>query len=180
MAGKNITVHVKMDRKILRSFALFDTFLLRKRWIKPAIFGGAFLIFALICFLATDKEQNTLLGTVMLLIGLGMPAVYVGMFLSGVKSQAKKLRLDPPRAVYTLTFSPENVKIHNDLKVEEDVTLPWDKIPAAFRVRNAVYLYAAPTRAFILPDGQADAPADELWRMIVEKLPKGRASTRTR
>ena len=73
-----------------------------------------------------------------------------------------------------------DVKIHNDLKVEEDVTLPWDKIPAAFRVRNAVYLYAAPTRAFILPDGQADAPADELWRMIVEKLPKGRASTRTR
>ena len=32
----------------------------------------------------------------------------------------------------------------------------------------------------LLPDGQADAPADELWRMIVEKLPKGRASTRTR
>lgn len=175
MSAKNITVHVKMDRRTLRSFALFDTFILRKRWMRPAIFGGIFLIFALICFLATDKEQNTLLGVVMLLIALGMPSVYVGMFLSGVKKQAKKLRLDPPRAVYTLILSEQSVTIHNDLKAETDVTLPWDKLPAAFRVRRAIYLYAAPTRAFILPDGQADAPQDEVWQRIVDHVPTGRA-----
>ena len=171
-----ITVPVRMDYKTLRSFSLFDTFVLRKRWIKPTLFGVIFLIFAVICFAATNKEQNWLLGTVMLLIGLGMPAVYVGMFLSGVKGQAKKLKL--PRRVYTLNFSSTGVHIVNNLKPDEEVDLEWQKIPAAFRRKDAIYLYAAPTRAFILPDGQADATPDELWAMLEKHMRKGRAQIR--
>ena len=171
-----ITVSVHMDYKTLREFSMFDTFVLKKHWIRPAVFGAIFLIFAVVCFAAAGKEQNWLLGTVMLLIGLGMPAVYVGMFLSGVKGQAKKLKL--PRKVYTLTFSKSGVHISNDLKPEEQVDLEWQKIPAAFRCRNAIYLYAAPTRAFILPDGQGDASPDELWAMMEKHLRKGRARNR--
>ncbi|MBP3452824.1 MAG: hypothetical protein J6M20_03830 [Clostridia bacterium] len=176
MKNQTIIVPVRMDYKTLRDFSLFDTFILRKQWIRPTIFGVAFVIFAIICFAATSKEQNWLLGTVMLLIGLGMPAVYVGMFLSGVKGQAKKLKLS--RKVYTLSFSPSGVHISNDLKPEEQVDLEWQKIPAAFRCRNAIYLYAAPTRAFILPDGQGDASPDELWAMMEKHLRKGRARNR--
>lgn len=171
-----ITVSVHMDYKTLREFSMFDTFVLKKHWIRPAVFGAIFLIFAVVCFAAAGKEQNWLLGTVMLLIGLGMPAVYVGMFLSQVNSQAKKLKL--PRKVYTLTFSNSGVHISNDLKPEEQVDLEWQKIPAAFRCRNAIYLYAAPTRAFILPDGQGDASPDELWAMMEKHLRKGRARNR--
>jgi hypothetical protein len=171
-----ITVSVHMDYKTLREFSLFDTFVLKKHWLRPAVFGAIFLIFAVVCFAAAGKEQNWLLGTVMLLIGLGMPAVYVGMFLSQVKSQAKKLRL--PRKVYTLTFTNEYVRIFNNMKQEDQVTLEWPKIPAAFRRKKAIYLYAAPTRAFILPDGQADASADELWAMMEKHLRKGRARNR--
>ena len=171
-----ITVSVHMDYKTLREFSMFDTFVLKKHWIRPAVFGAIFLIFAVVCFAAAGKEQNWLLGTVMLLIGLGMPAVYVGMFLSGVKGQAKKLKL--PRKVYTQTFSKSGVHISNDLKPEEQVDLEWQKIPAAFRCRNAIYLYAAPTRAFILPDGQGDASPDELWAMMEKHLRKGRARNR--
>ena len=171
-----ITVPVRMDYKTLRDFSMFDTFVLKKRWIRPALFGGIFLVFAVICFAATGKEQNWLLGAVMLLIGLGMPAVYVGMFLSGVKGQAKKLRL--PRRVYTLNFSGSGIHIVNDLKQDEKVDLEWKKIPAAFRCKKAIYLYAAPTRAFILPDGQGDASADELWAMMEKHLRKGCARNR--
>lgn len=171
-----ITVPVRMDYRTLRDFSLFDTFILKKHWIRPTLFGGIFLVFAVICFAATGKEQNWLLGTVMLLIGLGMPAVYVGMYLSGVKGQAKKLKL--PRRVYTLTFSSSGVHIVNDLKPEEKADLEWKKIPAAFRRKKAIYLYAAPTRAFILPDGQADASADELWAMMEKHLRKGCARNR--
>lgn len=178
MKNKTITVSVRMDYKTLRDFSMFDTFLLKKHWLKPTVFGVAFVIFAIICFAATGKEQNWLLGTVMLLIGLGMPAVYVGMFLSQVKGQAKKLRLDPPRRVYTLTMSNECIHIANDLKVEDPVTLEWPKIPAAFRCKKAIYLYAAPTRAFILPDGQADAADDEVWAMLERNLRQGRAKNR--
>lgn len=166
-----ITVPVLMDYKTLRKFSLFDTFILKKHWIRPAVFGAIFLVFAIICFGATGKEQNWLLGTVMLLIGLGMPAVYICTFLSGVKGQAKKLKL--PRKVYTLTFSHSGVHIVNDLKPDEQVDLDWKKIPAAFRRKNAIYLYAAPTRAFILPDGQGDESADALWDMMEKYLRKG-------
>lgn len=176
MKNKFITVHVRMDYKTLRDFSLFDTFVLKKHWFKPAVFGVVFVIFAIICFAATGREQNWLLGTVMLLIGLGMPAVYVGMFLGGVKNQAKKLKL--PRDVYTLTISDECIRIHNDLKKEEQVILEWNKVPAAFRCKKAIYLYAAPTRAFILPDGQADVSADELWTMMVRNLRPGCARKR--
>lgn len=175
MAKDMITVPVRMDYKTLRSFSLYDTFILRKRWIKPTIFGVVFLIFAIICFAAAGKEQNWLLGTVMLVIALGMPAVYVFMFLSQVKAQAKKLRLDPPRKVYTLCFSTEKVHITNDMKANEETDLEWGKIPAAFRRKGAIYLYAAPTRAFILPDGQGDASQDELWALLEKNLRKGRA-----
>lgn len=175
MSSKTITVHVKMDYKTLRSFSMFDTFLLKKRGVRPLIFGAIFLFFAIICFAATDKEQNWLLGTVMLLIAVGMPSVYVGFFLSQVKGLAKKLKLNPPRAVYTLAFNDQQVTIRNDLKQEDTVELPWDHIAAAFRVKKAIYLYATPMKAFILPDGQADATPDELWAMMVKKLPEGRA-----
>lgn len=171
-----ITVPVRMDYKTLRDFSLFDTFVLKKHWIRPTVFGVIFLIFAAICFAATGTEQNWLLGTVMLLIGLGMPAVYVGMFLSQVKSQAKKLRL--PRKVYTLTFTNEYVRIFNNMKQEDQVTLEWPKIPAAFRRKKAIYLYAAPARAFIMPEGQGDATSDELWAMMEKHLRKGCARSR--
>ena len=175
LENQTITVQVKMDYKTLRSFALFDTFRLKRRGAKPALFGIIFLVFAAICFGAVDKEQNWLLGSVMLLIGLGMPAVYVGMFLSQVKGQAKKLKLDPPRRVYTVCLSDECVRITNNLKEEEPVTLEWEKIPGAFRRKKAIYLYATPARAFILPDGQADATPDEVWAMLEKNLKPGRA-----
>ena len=120
---------------------------------------------------AAGRDQSWLLGAVLLLIAVGMPAVYVGMFLSGVKGQAKKLKL--PRRVYTLNFSAAGVHIVNNLKPDEQVDLDWKKIPAAFRCKNAIYLYAAPSRAFILPEGQADAPTDELWAMMEKHLRKG-------
>lgn len=175
MENKTITVRVKMDYKTLRDFSLFDTFRLRRRGAKPALFSIVFVVFAVICFAAVDKEQNWLLGSVMLLIGLGMPAVYVGMFLSQVKAQAKKLRLAPARRVYTLTLSTECVTVTNDLKEEEQVRLEWEKISGAFRRKNAIYLYATAQRAFILPNGQADATPDELWAMLKENLREGRA-----
>ena len=83
-----------------------------------------------------------------------------------MKGQAAKLRL--PRRVYTLNISSSGISIQNDLKKEEAVWLEWNKVHALHRRRNAIYLYASPARAFILPNGQADASADELWLMMTE------------
>lgn len=172
MARTTITAHVKMDYKTLRAFSLFDTFLLKKAWRRPTIFGGIFLLSAIICFCLTNKEQNVFMGVFLSIIGIGMPLVYVMMYLSGVKQQAKKLKL--PRRVYTLAFSPSGITITNDMKAEETVQLEWARVHALYRRKGAIYLYAAPTRAFILPDGQADASPDELWQMLTRRAQDAR------
>jgi len=172
VARRSITVHVKMDRKTLRSFAVFDTFILKKQWRRPAVFSLILLAFALVCLFLIDKDQHVLIGSLLLAIAICMPFSYVFMFLSGVKEQAKKLKL--PRRVYTLVVSSSGVSIQNDIKKEETVWLEWDKVHALHRRRGAIYLYAAPTRAFILPDGQADASPDELWQLMTESAKQAR------
>lgn len=177
--NQTITIHVKMDKKILRSFALFDTFRLKKHWKRPALFALIMLVFALVC-LWPGKQQSALLGCVLLIVGLLVPFSYVFMFLSQLKEKAQKLRLDPPRKVYSLAFSSECIRVVNDMKVQEEVRLEWQKMGAAFRVKNAIYLYMTRDKAFILPDGQADASAEELWAMIVKNMPEGRASVKSK
>src|SRR5699024_10480516 len=160
MQREIITIHVKMDRQTFRRFALFDTFRLKKRWCKPALFCAILLVFAAVAFVA-GREQSALIGSVLLLVGLGLPAVYVGTYLSQLNAQAKKLRLDPPRPVYTLRLAQEGVTIQNDMKAEATVSLEWKNIHAAWRDKGCIYLYATLARAFLLPDGQADAPPQE-------------------
>ena len=172
MAKRSITVSVKMDRKTLRSFAVFDTFILKKQWRRPAVFSLILLVFGLVCLFAIDKEQHVLIGSVLLVIAAMLPFSYIFMFLSGVKEQARRLKL--PRRVYTLTLTSSGVSIANDIKKEETVWLEWDKVHALHRRKNAIYLYAAPTRAFILPNGQADASPDELWQMVTERAQAAR------
>jgi len=168
MARQSITVHVKMDRKTLRSFAVFDTFILKKQWRRPAVFSLILLIFAFVCLFAIDKDQHVLIGSVLLVIAAALPFSYIFMFLSGVKEQAKRLKL--PRRVYSLTLSSSGISISNDIKKEETVWLEWNKIHALHRRKGAIYLYASPARAFILPDGQADASPDELWQMMTQRV----------
>lgn len=173
MAKKNITVHVKMDRKILRSFAVFDTFVLKKQWRRPAVFSLIMLAFAMVCLFFVQKDQHVLIGSVLLAIALALPFAYVFMFLSGVKEQAKRLKL--PRRVYTLVINHSGISITNDAKQEAPVWLEWNRVHALHRARKAIYLYAAPNKAFILPEGQADASVDELWQMMTECVKASRA-----
>lgn len=175
MSHQTITVPVKMDRKILRSFALFDAFTLKKRWKKPALFSVILTVFALVCFLLTGKGQNVLLGTVLLIIGLGLPFVYVLMFWIQIGDEAKKLKLKAPRKVYTLELSDEKIVVTNNLMQEPPLCLEWEKLPVAFRRKHAVYLYVTRARAFILPFGQANVSDDELWAMFERNMQKGRA-----
>ena len=173
MKTTTVTVRCRIDTKLFRHFALFDTFRLKKHGRLPLIFMLIMLLFSGICFFS-GKPQSWLPGTLLLLIGLGMPAVYVGSFLSGVKKQADKLKLKTPRAMYTVTLSSEGVNIRNDFKAEENVNLPWDKVWGAVRVKGAVYLYATPARAFILPEGQAEPDDAMLWSLLGSCLPKNK------
>lgn len=167
-----ITAASRIDAKTFRRFAYFDTFSLKKRYRKPLAFAAIMLAFSLCCFfLLGDRPQAKLIGGVLLGVGLALPLAYFASFALSVRAQIRSLKLAAGREAYTLTLSdqPEGLEIVS-AGGKERVKLAWKKVYGAYRVRGCIYLYAHPTRAFLLPDGQASAPADEVFAFLVKQI----------
>ncbi len=165
----DITVNVKLDEKTFKRFARFDMFSLRKRWVRPALFSLILIAFAVIALLSR-KEQSGMIAAVLLAVGIGLPVVYIGTFLSQVNMQAVRAMLKPTRRVYTLTLGDTGIHIENNQKKEDPQDLDWVSVHKAFRKRGCIYLYATPQKAFLIPRGQADVPDPEVWSFLKEHL----------
>lgn len=166
---QEITVRVRLDAKTFRRFCRFDALRLRKKWVRPVVFALILVAFAFVALLAR-KEQSGLIAAVLLVIGLGLPLVYFGSFFAQVNVQVERHNLNPPRRVYTVRLSREGVNVVNDQKDEPPLSVPWKDVQAAFRAKGCVYLYVNAARAFLLPDGQADAEPDALWALIEKRM----------
>ena len=164
-----IVIPVRLNEKTFRRFARFDMLRLRKRWVRPALFALILCAFAFVA-LISRKPQSGMIAAVLLAIGLGLPLIYVGMFLSQVNLQADKWKLGKGRLVYTVTLRSQDFTVISHQKAGEAVTVPWNEAAQAFRMKGCIYLYAGPAKAFLLPDGQADAPDEEVWAMIMTQL----------
>ena len=171
MAKTRITVRVRMDGRTFRRFAFYDTFVKNKRWKSPAIFALLMTVFAAVCFLFHQKEGAVMLGSVLLAVGLGMPVVYGLSFLLSVSASIKAQKLPRPAYEVTLTNQEDGIFIRSlAAGKDEAVTLRWNSLHAVHRAKGCIYLYAIPAKAFLLPDGQADASPDEVWTMITRNL----------
>lgn len=168
---RDIVIPVKLDQKTFRRFAWFDMLWLRKRWVRPAVFAIILCGFAYAA-LWTRLPQSGMIAAVLMAVGLGLPIVYVGMFLSQVNVQAEKSGLGKGKLVYTVTLRSRDFSVVNHQKQGEAVTVPWLEAGQAFRMRGCIYLYASPVRAFLLPDGQAGVPDEEVWQAILQRLGK--------
>ena len=164
-----ITVRVVLDARTFRRFCRFDMLRLRKKWVRPVVFALILVAFAFVALL-TRKEQSGMIAAVLLAVGLGLPLVYFGSFFSQVNLQVERHRLKQPRRVYTVRLDREGVNVVNDQKEEAPLSVPWKDVQAAFRARGCVYLYVNAARAFLLPDGQADAGPDALWALIEKHM----------
>lgn len=162
-----VTVRVNLSPKTFRRFAIYDTFVQKKRWRLPLFFALIMLAFAAACFFLTDKQGHLGIGWLLTVIGVGLPVLWFVMFLLSLRTSVKAQKL--PRPVYTLIFSEEIIDIQSATRVEEHVRLPWDRVFRLVRDRNCVYLYATEQKAFLLPSGQADVPDNELWDYLVLK-----------
>ena len=163
------TIPVRLDAKTFRRFSWFDTLRLRKRWVRPVIFALILIAFAVVALLSR-KEQSGLIAAVLLAVGLGLPLVYFGTFLSQVNLQAARFKLDKPRRVYTVVLNNDGVQVTNDQMAEAPVQVPWKQMQAAFRAKGCIYLYVNAARAFLLPDGQGSAPAEEIWAYLTKHM----------
>lgn len=172
--AEDITVRVRLDEKTFKRFARFDMLYLRRRWVRPALFALLLTAFAFIA-LFTRKKEAGLIAAVLLMVGLGLPVVYLGMFFSQVNVQALQQRLSREgRPVYDIRLTDGEIIVVNRSKTDEKVTLPWQDVKQAFRVKGCIYLYVHTARAFLLPDGQASAEPETVWAFITARMDPGK------
>ena len=165
----SIVIPVRMDERTFKRFARFDLLSLKKRWVRPAVFSLIMILFAFAALLLR-KEQSGMIAAVLLVIGIGLPIVYLGTFFSQVNMQAVQRKLKPPRLVYTVTLRESGVRVENNQKMEDPLEAEWSQFFRAFRVRGCIYLYLTAAKAFLLPDGQANAPDDVVWRFLQNRI----------
>lgn len=163
------TIPVKLDARTFRRFGSFDMLRLRKKWVRPAVFALILIAFAVLALL-TRKQEAGMIAAVLLVVGLGLPLVYFGTFLSQMNMQVDRYRLDPSRLVYTVRLNYDGVHVTNNQQSEGQVDVAWKDAQAAFRARGCIYLYITPQRAFLLPDGQAGCEPEELWAYIEKHM----------
>lgn len=172
MKNESLTVSVRIDAAVFRKFALFDTFRRQRRWVSPVVFSAIFLCFSAVAFVLRERaEQAVLLGGVLLGIGVFLPAVYFLSFFFSIRAQIRRLGLSSPRPAYTLQLSGDGVAVFTD---KEQATYWWADFYGAYRTPHSIYLYAAPNRAYLLPNEQVKEGADTLWNLINTFMPLSR------
>lgn len=181
MRPETITISSRIDTAAFQKFAIFETFTLKKRHKLPLIFAVIMLAFAGICFaLQGQAEQASLLGSVLAGIGVLLPFFYFWNYFASLRQQAKKLKLEPPKHVYTVSMTAEEDGITIVTPTGEGGTLrvKWVDVDHVYRVDGCIYFFLSARQAFLLPDGQANVTADELWEFLEEQLPDEKLSDR--
>ena len=166
-----MTIDCYLDERTFSSFTRFDIFTRRKGWKSPMKFATLLTIPALVCFVKADTRGAVLLGTVLLVVGWGMPLVYMLNFYLSVRKASKDQKLDPPRLVYTveLTEAKDGIHVSNE---KEKATYLWKNVYHAYQAKDCIYLYITEQRAFLLP-----VKDEEAWLLILRKLGTDRCTT---
>lgn len=170
-----MTIEVILTAGEFIRFTVFDTFKRKKMHRSPLTFAILLGISGLICYALARVEGAVMLGTLLLVIGLGLPVFYFVTFFFSLLKQIRMHKL--PRCVYTLTLDAgsKTISIAND---QEQISYEWKKVHHVYQGKTATYLYANPVRAFILPHYFVEGGKDALWTLLRKKLPDSKLSPR--
>ena len=164
-----LTIPATIDSSDFISFALFYTFRRKKRWKMPLLFAIIMSAFAIVCFaMRKTRAQATLLGTVLLSIGLILPLVWFLWFLNSVKTEGKKHNLSKTKAQYFTRLGPEMIKV---IQGKNETDFLWEDLFMAYRTKGCIYLYVNPNRAYLLPECE---DSDSAWELAIAHLPKNK------
>lgn len=165
------TVQVEVTEKIFKDFALFDVFTRLHRWKPLALFASILGVSAIICFaMQTAENSGVLLGVVLLLVGLGLPLVYIQQFFMSLKIQSNKMGLGKPQHVYTITVDPDSAMMTVQPRTGEAESYVLNELYGAWRLKDAIYLYVSGTKAYILPNACIPNGAEKLWMLLKEHM----------
>jgi len=119
-----------------------------------------------------DIQGAVLLGTALLIVGIGLPAVYFLNFFLSLRKHAFDKGLSTEKYVYTLELSNDDgITVDNDY---EHAVYPWEQVFHVYRNTNASYIYITPQRAFLIPHACIPGGPDVLWELIRHKVPADR------
>lgn len=167
----NRTVQAHITPEVFQEFAWFDILRQQRRWRTPALFTLLMAAFAAVCFLAPERVRGAgLLGWVLLGVGAALPLGWLLSFHLSVRNEAKRLRLAQAPVAYTLRLTDRGVAVSN---YKEQAEFAWEQLHCACRLRRCICLYAAPRRAFLMPNGDL-TDREDLWRELCRRLPPDR------
>ena len=166
-------IEVVLTEELFRRFTVFDLFRRRKVWKGPAIWAAILCACGGICLYMSHVRGASLLGFVLMLVGIGLPLSHFGNFAASMKRQILAMGLKRPQHVYTLvlTDKAKGIAVSND---REKADYEWKIVHHVYRDVLATYLYITKERAFILPHTCLEEDADGLWALIEKKVPAGR------
>lgn len=166
-------IEVIMTEEIFRRFTMFDLFRRKKVWKRPVIWAVILCVSAAICFVMGHVRGAKLLGSVLLIAGLGLPLSYFATFASSMKQQVLTQGLKRPKHVYTLVLTEraKGIGVSNET---EQADYEWKKIHHVYRDTLDTYLFITPARGFILPHHCIEEGEDALWDLICRKVPAER------
>ena len=162
-----------LNEKQMKDFITFDNMKKQKRWKKTVSLAVCLFMLATMCFAFQDTYTwaGTLGGVVCCFCVLS-PVYYFNSYSNGVKKQIEKMKLDPPREVYSIRLSDSSNGIMFYYPKEKNYAgrYSWNNIDGVWKTKNAIYLYVTKQQALIIPNTIHDY--DDIWNFISDKLDK--------
>lgn len=171
--ARHIDIRVRLDARTFRRYCAFDAFRRQRRWYWPALIS-MLLITASLAGLFNWVPQLSGASALLMGLGIAVPMMNLGLYFIPIEAQIAQQRLKQAPPVYALRLDDAEVSVTNLQKDEPPVSIPWEKMWAAFENQEDVYLYVNPDKALILPSGQASASTEALWSFIEKHLGSGK------
>ena len=178
MEQKELVVPARVSPAMFHEFGMFDTFSQQKKWRSPLLFALIFGLSAAICFTQIGRIQSAaLLGGVLLVVGLGLPAVYLITFFRSLARQERQLAKNPGAIAYTLHLRETGFTV---LQSKEKMEHTWDDVIMACRLECCMCLYVNARRAYLLPGEAGDRAEEAVWTLITQQVSAQRCVDRRR
>ena len=164
---------IYMSKTTFKDFAVFDTMQRHKRWRYPFGAAGIFLVCAIILFSLQEQLPNAfLVGSIFCIVAVGLSAGYMRNFYRSIPKEAEKMKLDPPRQVYSISLTKDNNQILYYLPGDKNPTerFSWNSIDSVWLTTKAIYIYVTPERALLIPSFTKNANLEDLWKFIATKV----------
>lgn len=164
-------VRVCLDEREFKKFSWFDALRHKRVWRRPALFATILGAAAMICFMLHDRRGAVLLGSVLLVVALGLPAAYFLSFFLSLRRQGAGLA--EGKYVYTIELHDDDRGITVD-NGNEHTSYSWEQVYHVYRTETASYLYITPQRAYLIPHDCVGKDIGSLWALVQRRVPADR------